>query len=196
MLITGRSSWYSVGISFSYLQSANASTKFKCSPCSHSKPNLGHLALGNPSNWRMSSVRRTKVCYVFAQMVRDHWRSPFRILEFVDILNSIRFGRLSREAVFQIRALSREVVYGDGIEPTDLCVFALRVQFILMFWACSSRAHREQIPSPGTSRYCQSWQAQCVAGLGNPVSIRRSCWPWWIWSFTLAHYGIDGENLK
>ncbi|GJE87828.1 ATP-dependent DNA helicase PIF1 [Phanerochaete sordida] len=39
---------------------------------------------------------------------------------FVDMLNAMRFGQLSPEMIKAFRALSREVTYSDGIEPTEL----------------------------------------------------------------------------
>ncbi|KAI0359030.1 hypothetical protein OH77DRAFT_1395896 [Trametes cingulata] len=39
---------------------------------------------------------------------------------FVDMLNSMRFGRMDAQTVMEFRKLSREVHYDDGIEPTEL----------------------------------------------------------------------------
>ena len=36
------------------------------------------------------------------------------------MLNDMRFGRLDAEVTLAFRALSREVRYDDGIEPTEL----------------------------------------------------------------------------
>ncbi|OSX67965.1 hypothetical protein POSPLADRAFT_1128615, partial [Postia placenta MAD-698-R-SB12] len=41
-------------------------------------------------------------------------------LAFVDMLNAMRLGQLSEDAAVKFRALSRPVIYEDGIEPTDL----------------------------------------------------------------------------
>lgn len=49
-------------------------------------------------------------------------RHVFRQKEkaFVDMLNAMRLGQLSEDAAVKFRALSRPVIYEDGIEPTDL----------------------------------------------------------------------------
>lgn len=41
-------------------------------------------------------------------------------LEFVDILNSMRFGQLSNAATQRLMKLNRLVTYDDGIAPTEL----------------------------------------------------------------------------
>lgn len=41
---------------------------------------------------------------------------------FVDMLNAMRLGHLSPDAIEKFRKLSRPVIYDDGIEPTDLSV--------------------------------------------------------------------------
>ncbi|AAS52914.1 AER233Cp [Eremothecium gossypii ATCC 10895] len=40
--------------------------------------------------------------------------------ELVDLLNAIRFGEVTPQVAAQMRQFEREVVYGDGIEPTEL----------------------------------------------------------------------------
>ncbi|KAH9853029.1 hypothetical protein C2E23DRAFT_702041, partial [Lenzites betulinus] len=40
--------------------------------------------------------------------------------KFVDMLNAMRFGRLSDQTARAFSGLSREVQYDDGIEPTEL----------------------------------------------------------------------------
>lgn len=41
--------------------------------------------------------------------------------EFVDMLNEMRFGRLSLKSIQRFRGLSRKPAYpADGIEPTEL----------------------------------------------------------------------------
>jgi ATP-dependent DNA helicase PIF1 len=42
--------------------------------------------------------------------------------EFVDMLNEMRYGKLSQKSVQRFRALSRDIVYEDGIGPTELYV--------------------------------------------------------------------------
>jgi hypothetical protein len=44
------------------------------------------------------------------------------IVAFVDMLNAMRFGRLDLKTTEAFKALSRKVIYTDGIEPTELCV--------------------------------------------------------------------------
>lgn len=41
-------------------------------------------------------------------------------LEFIDILNNMRFGKVTPHAEQRLRQLSRKISYADGIEPTDL----------------------------------------------------------------------------
>ena len=41
---------------------------------------------------------------------------------FVDMLNAMRFGKLDAKTTQAFKALSRPVVYTDGIEPTELYV--------------------------------------------------------------------------
>ena len=40
--------------------------------------------------------------------------------EFVDMLNEMRFGRLSAQSVARFRSLEREIVYEDGLGATEL----------------------------------------------------------------------------
>ena len=44
------------------------------------------------------------------------------ILAFVELLNEMRFGRLSQQNKSRLTALSREVKYTDSVEPTELYV--------------------------------------------------------------------------
>ncbi|KAH9081888.1 hypothetical protein EDB83DRAFT_2335387 [Lactarius deliciosus] len=39
---------------------------------------------------------------------------------FVDVLNDMRWGKMSKESISKLRQLSRKLVYEDGIEPTEL----------------------------------------------------------------------------
>ncbi|KAH9044706.1 hypothetical protein EDB85DRAFT_1813633, partial [Lactarius pseudohatsudake] len=39
---------------------------------------------------------------------------------FVDILNAMRWGQMSKDFISKLHQLSREIVYGDDIEPTEL----------------------------------------------------------------------------
>ena len=47
------------------------------------------------------------------------------ILAFVDLLNEMRFGRLSEQNKSRLVALSRQVKYTDSVEPTELYVPAI-----------------------------------------------------------------------
>ena len=40
--------------------------------------------------------------------------------EFVDMLNEMRFGRLSQKSIAKFRSLGREIVYEDGLGATEL----------------------------------------------------------------------------
>lgn len=51
----------------------------------------------------------------------DSKRLP-AISAFVDLLNEMRFGRLSKQNKSRLMALSREVKYTDSVEPTELYV--------------------------------------------------------------------------
>jgi ATP-dependent DNA helicase PIF1 len=49
--------------------------------------------------------------------------------EFVDMLNEMRFGRLSDKSIAKFKALSREIVYEDGLSATELFVLSLYLQW-------------------------------------------------------------------
>ncbi|EGO28447.1 hypothetical protein SERLADRAFT_458857, partial [Serpula lacrymans var. lacrymans S7.9] len=49
-----------------------------------------------------------------------HHSWPALLLAFVDMLNSMRFGKLDPKSVEAFRKLSRPVKYTDGIGPTQL----------------------------------------------------------------------------
>ena len=44
------------------------------------------------------------------------------ILAFVELLNDMRFGKLSEQSKSRLMVLSRQVKYTDSVEPTELCV--------------------------------------------------------------------------
>ena len=44
----------------------------------------------------------------------------YAIIDFVDMLNAMRFGQLNQTAIAKFSELSRPVTYEDGIEPTEL----------------------------------------------------------------------------
>ena len=42
------------------------------------------------------------------------------VVEFVDMLNEMRFGKLSDNSIAKFKSLSRAVQFDDGIAPTEL----------------------------------------------------------------------------
>lgn len=54
-------------------------------------------------------------------------------IEFVNMLNEMRFGRLSQKSIAKFKSLSRNVVYEDGLGPTELYILfrALTVTLVL-----------------------------------------------------------------
>jgi hypothetical protein len=63
-----------------------------------------------------SSVKTIKV----SKMVSNPHYANLSLAEFVDMLNSIRRGIITPEITERMNQLSRDIVYPDGIEPTDL----------------------------------------------------------------------------
>jgi ATP-dependent DNA helicase PIF1 len=51
------------------------------------------------------------------------------VLEFIDMLNEMRFGRLSNASIAKFKALSREIVYEDGLGATELLVSSSLLPF-------------------------------------------------------------------
>lgn len=47
------------------------------------------------------------------------------ITGFIDMLNEMRFGTLSKESIETFRTLHRDPNYTDGIDPTELYVATL-----------------------------------------------------------------------
>ncbi|KAF9066064.1 hypothetical protein BDP27DRAFT_1331149, partial [Rhodocollybia butyracea] len=43
-------------------------------------------------------------------------------LQFVDMLNEMRFGEMSESTINTFQSLSRVVNYDDGIQPSELCI--------------------------------------------------------------------------
>ena len=43
-------------------------------------------------------------------------------VDFVDMLNEMRFGKISEKTESKFKHLSRSIIYNDGVEPTELCV--------------------------------------------------------------------------
>lgn len=48
------------------------------------------------------------------------------------MLNEMRFGWLTQRSISRFKSLSREIEYGDGLGPTELCVQFLRLAFALV----------------------------------------------------------------
>lgn len=63
----------------------------------------------------------------------------FIILAFVDLLNEMRFGKLSEQNKSRLIALSRQVAYRDSVEPTELYVPTV-------FWENTSMITGLQVP--------------------------------------------------
>lgn len=49
----------------------------------------------------------------------------YLIVEFVDMLNEMRFGCLTQRSISKFKSLSREIVYDDGLGPTELQVSSI-----------------------------------------------------------------------
>ncbi|TFY59772.1 hypothetical protein EVG20_g7664 [Dentipellis fragilis] len=60
--------------------------------------------------WKKSVKRTIKLTKVFRQ--KDQ--------EFVDMLNEMRYGTLSQKSITKFRSLSRDIIYEDGLGPTEL----------------------------------------------------------------------------
>ncbi|KAG7099567.1 hypothetical protein E1B28_001399 [Marasmius oreades] len=80
-----------------------------------------------PSRGQQGSSKES--CFTFEARSWEECVGPPIVLQkvfrqkdqhFVDMLNSMRFGHLDSSAVSAFHALSREVVYTDGIEPSEL----------------------------------------------------------------------------
>lgn len=50
------------------------------------------------------------------------FRNLTAIIEFVDMLNEMRFGRLSAKSIAKFKSLSRNIEYEDGLAATELWV--------------------------------------------------------------------------
>lgn len=49
--------------------------------------------------------------------------------EFVDMLNEMRFGRLSQQSIARFKSLSRAITYEDGLGATELSVLCTILLF-------------------------------------------------------------------
>lgn len=72
--------------------------------------------MGSLSHFIEFSVKTTKV----RKMASNPHDTNSSLAEFVDMLNSMRRGIITPEITERMNRLSRDVVYPDGIEPTDL----------------------------------------------------------------------------
>ncbi|PAV21915.1 dna repair and recombination pif1 [Pyrrhoderma noxium] len=82
---------------------------------------------------------------------------------FVNMLNSMRYGEINEEDEARLRALSREVNYTDGIEPTEL--YPLRAEVVR-----ANKFRLKDLPNP-----THTYIADNLRGLdskGEPVSFR------------------------
>lgn len=53
-------------------------------------------------------------------LTRNPLPYPRNFAEFVNMLNEMRFGRLTPRSISKFKSLSREIEYGDGLGPTEL----------------------------------------------------------------------------
>ncbi|KAF7310006.1 ATP-dependent DNA helicase PIF1 [Mycena indigotica] len=60
--------------------------------------------------WKQAIPRTFNLTQVFRQSDQ----------EFIDMLNEMRFGQLTQKSIDKFRSLSREIVYEDGLGPTEL----------------------------------------------------------------------------
>lgn len=57
---------------------------------------------------------------VHCGILQDHALIDHSYLAFVDMLNAMRFGLMDSSTIKIFKGLSREVVYDDGLGPTEL----------------------------------------------------------------------------
>lgn len=43
------------------------------------------------------------------------------------MLNEMRYGTLSQKSIQKFKALSRDIIYEDGLGPTELCVALISI---------------------------------------------------------------------
>lgn len=102
-------------ISSSYLQWERAAPRSSLRsrhPCGVNQFNI-HTTL------RRYSDRKTKVRFTTHQsFISEHCGG----VEFVDMLNEMRFGKLTPKSIAKFRSLSRVIEYEDGLNATELCV--------------------------------------------------------------------------
>lgn len=66
----------------------------------------------------------------------------FYASEFVDMLNEMRFGKLSPKSIQKFYSLSREIQYEDGLGATELSAIFLSLQSVHL------TSFSLQLPSP------------------------------------------------
>jgi ATP-dependent DNA helicase PIF1 len=66
--------------------------------------------------WNATVKRTFNLTKVFRQ--RDQGNK--NTTEFIDMLNEMRFGRLSSQSIARFKSLSREIQYDDGLGATEL----------------------------------------------------------------------------
>ncbi|KAI0274842.1 hypothetical protein BC834DRAFT_965319 [Gloeopeniophorella convolvens] len=84
---------------------------------------------------------------------------------FADMLNVMRWGETNDDIVAKFQQLSREVVYTDGIEPTELYPTRKEVEFV-------NSTRLKQIKEEGVPYV--SWDCAGVKASGDPVSAEEA----------------------
>ena len=113
------------------------------------------------------------------------------LLEFVDMLNELRRGTLSPQMIPRLRALQREVKYGDSVEPTELSVTGRDSTPVVLFMTMADFhfAHKsknltkchaltlfqsettiKRVRSPNLEEYLPPWPADSLGTLLESLS--------------------------
>lgn len=77
-------------------------------------------------NWEKCVPNQYRLTKVFRQSDQSKWFLLFESanltnwLAFVDMLNEMRYGKLTQASITKFKQLSRALQFDDGIEPTEL----------------------------------------------------------------------------
>lgn len=71
-----------------------------------------------PKTFNLTKVFRQKDQGRSYSLRKSH--SDIMCLDFVDMLNEMRFGKLSQRTIAKFESLSRPIPHDDGVEPTEL----------------------------------------------------------------------------
>ena len=77
------------------------------------------------------------------------------LIEFIEMLNEMRFGKLSQASIVKFGKLKRIPKYSDGIEPTELYViacFMIQYDTLILSTDCLRFPLREQVESANRQR--------------------------------------------